>query len=98
MDRQCVDPCGELFGKRPVNHAVTFEPGLSTEYFGHDMNSKMRLAAWTVPGMTFMPVRFIDYVKALRRKRRGKFFGNGGLHRHRGLPKGTLCRGQPAPT
>ena len=67
MASACTLP-GELGRKQLVNHAVTFEPGLSFERVRHDIHPVVRLPTWPVPGMAFVLVRFVKHLQALRRE------------------------------
>jgi len=83
---------GELGRQRLIDHAVTLDAGLSPEGIRHDINPVVSLPAGPVPGMAFMPVRFINYFEALRRESLGQFICDeiGGSHiarlGERGLP------------
>jgi len=75
-----------------INHAVTFDSGLSFERILYDMNPVMSLPARSVSGMAFMLVRFINDFEPLRRESLGQLFCDevGGSHiarlGERGLP------------
>lgn len=83
---------GELGRQRLIDHAVTLDAGLSPEGIRHDINPVVSLPAGPVPGMAFMPVRFINYFEALRCESLGQFICDeiGGSHiarlGERGLP------------
>src|SRR6185312_9705982 len=76
VDRQRVDAACEFAGKRLVDHAVALDPALSAERLRHDVDPEMGLPARPMAGVALMPMRFIDHVEALRRKRGGKLFGD----------------------
>ena len=67
MASACTLP-GEFSRKQLINHAVTFEPGLSFERFRHDIHTVMSLPARPVAGMAFVLVRFVKHLQALRRE------------------------------
>ena len=71
MDGECVHFARQLGRKQLINHAVTFEPGLSFERFRYDIDTEMSLPARPVPGMAFMQVGFIDHPQALGGESRG---------------------------
>ena len=61
------------FGREQlINHAVTFEPGLSFEGIRHDINAEVSLSARPMPGMALMLMRFIQHFEALRRESLGQ--------------------------
>src|SRR5262249_41938587 len=66
LDGERVHAGFELVDQRVVDHAVALEPALAAKRLRHDMNSEVRLAAGTVPGMTDVPIRFVDHVEACR--------------------------------
>jgi hypothetical protein len=82
VDRQRMDAVREFTGKCLVDHTMAFDPALSAERLRHDMNPEMGLPARPMAGVALVPMRFIDHVEALRRKRRGKFLGNLVPHLH----------------
>ena len=92
MDGERVHAARELGRKRLVDHAVTFNAGLSLERIRHDIDPIMGLPARPVSGVAFMLVRFVNYFEALRRESLGQLFCDeiGGSHiarlGERGLP------------
>ena len=74
MNGKRVHTAGKLAGKRRVDHTVAFQPALPAKGFRHDIESEMSLAARPVPGMAFVPVRFILDVKALGRESVAQLF------------------------
>ena len=52
MNRQCMDALFEFLGENAVDHAVPFDAALSIEGRRYDIDSEMRFAAGTMPGMT----------------------------------------------
>ncbi len=66
MDCERVNASGELGRERLVNHAVTFDPGLSFERFRHNINAVVSLPARPVSGMAFVLVGFVQHLEALR--------------------------------
>lgn len=57
---------GKLDGKCGINQAVALEPALPRERLRHDIHPEMTLAAGTVAGMAFVPVRLVDDPQAFR--------------------------------
>ncbi len=49
-----------------VDHAVALDPALSPERFRHDIKPEVSLAAGAMPGVTFMPMRFVFDAEAFR--------------------------------
>ena len=82
MDCQRVDAACEFAGKRSIDHAVALDPGLPLEGIRHDMHPEMRLAAWTVSGVAFVPAGFIDHQQALGRESFGQFLYDKLAQRH----------------
>ena len=82
----------KLGGKRLIDHAVTFDAGLSFERLRHDIYSEVSLPARPVPGMTLVLVRFINHFEALWHESLGQLLCDeiGGSHiarlGERGLP------------
>jgi len=72
-----MNAAGEVVRQQRIYHPVTFDPALSFEGHGHNMNPEMRLSAGAVAGMTFMQVRFVDDAEALRMECVGEFFFDG---------------------
>jgi len=94
MDRERVNAAGQFGRQNLVDHAMTLDPALPAECFRHDMNAEMSLAARTMPRMTFMAMRFILDIEALRRERGGKLFGDPGFDLHDGFRRRVLPFGQ----
>jgi hypothetical protein len=92
MDGERMHATGELGYQRLIDHAVTFDAGLSPERVRHDIDPVVSLPARPVPGMALMLVRFINHFEALRRESLGQLFCDeiGGSHiarlGERGLP------------
>jgi len=82
MDGERMHAACELSRKQLINHAVTFEPGLSFEHFRHDIDTIVRLPARPVPGMAFVLVGFVQHLEALRRESLGQLLCDeiGGPH------------------
>ena len=61
---------------------MPFEPALSFESFGHNINPKVGLPARPVPGMAFVLVRFIQHLEAYRHESLGQLLCDeiGGPH------------------
>ena len=71
MASACTPPASSS-ERIAVDHAVALDPALPFERAGHDIDAEMRLPARPMPGMTFMLVRFVHHVEALRRKGLGQ--------------------------
>ena len=69
MDGEGVHAAGKLGRQRLVDHAVTFEPGLSFEGLRHDIDAVMSLPARPRPGMALVFLGFVLDLEALRRNR-----------------------------
>src|SRR5215831_7217331 len=82
MDGERMNAAGELRRQRLVDHAMTFEAGLSFERRRHDIDAEMGLPARAVPGMAFMPRGFNQHFDAFRRESLGQLFCDqiGGSH------------------
>jgi hypothetical protein len=82
MNGKRVDAAGEFPGERCIYHAMALDSGLSFEGVSHDIHPEMGLAAFAVPGMAFVLVRFILHLEALGRKSLGQLLrdGIGGSH------------------
>ena len=74
----------ELVRQRRIDHAVAFEPALPAEGFRYDIEPVMALAARPVSGMSFMQMRLVFDMQALRREGRQQFCRNDVLHSHGG--------------
>jgi len=74
MDGERVDAAGKLARQGGVNHPVAFEPALPAKGFRHDIKPEMGLAARPMPGMAFMPMRFILNMQALGRESLAQLF------------------------
>jgi hypothetical protein len=59
------------------------------------MNPEVTFPTRLMSRMTFMPVRFILDIKALRREGGAELFRDFGFDLHDGLPKGAAGSGQP---
>ena len=82
MDGKRVDAALKFVRQRRIDHAMAFEPALPAEGLRHDIKPEMSLAAWPMPGMAFMQMRFILDMDALRRKGRQEFCCDDVLHAH----------------
>ena|SRR5690242_19534395 len=82
MNGERMNTALELIGQRRVDHAVTFEPGLSPERLRHNIESEMRLAARPMAGMPFMETGFVFNVQAFGRKSRDQLGRYDVLHSH----------------
>src|SRR5450759_1476974 len=82
MDGERVHDAGQLVRKRLVNHAVTFEPGLTFERLRHDIDPIMSLPARPGPGMAFVLVGYVLHRKTLRGESLGQLLCDeiGGSH------------------
>ena len=94
MDGERMDAAGQFAGKNLVDHAMTFDPALPTEGFRYDMNPEMTFTARSMPRVTFVAVRFILDIEALRREGGGELFGNPGSDLHDSLPRRASGSGQ----
>ena len=68
MNGERMDAALELVSQRRVDHAVAFEPGLSSERLRYNIEAEVRLAAWAMSGMSFVQMGFVFDVQALRRE------------------------------
>jgi hypothetical protein len=95
MDGERMHAAGEFGCERLINHAVTFDAGLSLEGVRHDIDPVMSLPARPVSGMAFMLVRFINNFEALRLESLGQLFCDeiGGSHIARLGESGLLVNG-----
>ena len=94
MDRERMD-AGQFGGKNLVDHAMAFDPALPAEGFRYDMNPEMSFTARPMPRMTFVAVRFILDIEALRREGGAELFCDPGFNLHGGLRKRVPGSGQP---
>jgi hypothetical protein len=69
--------------ERGVDHAMTFESGLSAEGVRHDIETEMSLAARPMPGMAFMVVRFVFDAQTLWRESLVQLFCDDIRYTHR---------------
>ena len=74
MDGKRVHAARELDRKRLIDHAVTFDAGLSLERIRHDIDPIVGLPARPVSGVAFMLLRFVNYFEALRREGGAQLF------------------------
>ena len=82
MNGERMDAALELVGKRGVDHAMAFEPGLSTERLRHTIEAEVRLAARPVSGMSLVQMGFVFDMQALRGESRNKLGRDDVLHSH----------------
>jgi len=82
MNGERMDAALELVGKRGVDHAMAFEPGLSTERLRHNIEAEVRLAARPVSGMSLVQMGFVFDMQALRGESRNKLGRDDVLHSH----------------
>jgi hypothetical protein len=82
MDRQCVHAALELVRERRIDHAMAFEPALSTEGFRYDIKPVMALAAGSVAGVALVEMGFILDMQALRCESSHQLGGDDILHSH----------------
>ena len=82
MDRERVNAFGKLAGKCLIDHTMTLDPALPAERLRYDIHPEMAFSARPMTGMSLVPVRFVDHVKAHGRKRGSKLLGDlvPGLH------------------
>jgi len=66
MDGKRMHAAGKFAREGFVDHAVALDPALSPERFRHDIKPEMSLAAGAMPGVAFMPMRFVFDAKAFR--------------------------------
>ena len=66
VDGECVHGACQFVRQRCIYHAVTLDPALPLEGFGHDINAEMRLAARPVAGVAFVQMRFVLNLDAFR--------------------------------
>lgn len=93
MDSERMDTALELVRQRRVDHAVTFESGLSPERARHDIESEMRFTARPMASMSLVQMGFVFDVQAFRRKSCNKPGRYDVLHSHRRARSGQarLC-------
>jgi len=82
MDGERMHAAGQFARQRRIDHAMAFEPALSTERFRYDIEAEMSLAAGPVSGVALVPMRFILDMEALRRESCAQLFRDeiAGLH------------------
>ncbi len=66
VDGKCVDGTGQFGRECRIYHAMTVDPALPFEGFGHDIHPEMRLAARPVACVAFMQMRFIRDIETFR--------------------------------
>ena len=71
-----MDAATQLVGERRIDHAVAFEAALPAEGVSHDIYAEVRLAAGPMPGVAFVPVRFILNTQIVRRESLAQLFGD----------------------
>lgn len=62
-DGQRMQPIGEMFAERFVDHAVALDTRLAAKSFGHDMHGEMRIASGPRAGMPGMGVRIVRHLQ-----------------------------------
>lgn len=82
MNSKRMDAALKLVSQRRVDHAVAFEPALSPERLGYNIEAKVRLAAWAMSGMSLVQMGFVFDVQALRRESRNQLGRYDVLHSH----------------
>jgi hypothetical protein len=66
MNGERVHAASEFTGQCLVDHAVALQPGLPFERSRYNINPVMSFSARPVPGMSFVPLRFVDDFKTFR--------------------------------
>jgi len=74
VDCKRVDARGQRVREDRIDHAMTLDPALPLKGAGHNIKPEMRLAAGSMSGVAFMPMRFVLDMQALRRERLTQFF------------------------
>jgi hypothetical protein len=64
----------EFRGKRRIDRAMTFDPGLPAERFRYDIDPEVGLPARSMAGMPCMQMGFVNDPEAFRRESRGQLF------------------------
>jgi len=82
MDGERMHPARELARQRRIDQAVTFEPALPAEGLRHDIHVEVRFAAGPMPGVTFVPVRFVLNAYILGRESFAQLFSDEILSSH----------------
>ena len=72
MQGERVNTAGQFSRKRPIDHAVAFEPGLTFEGLRHDIDPVMSLPARPRAGMALVFEGFVLDLEALRRESLGQ--------------------------
>ncbi len=82
MDGERMHSAPKLTRQRRIDHAVAFEAALPAEGLSHDIHSEVRFPAGPMPGVAFVPVRFVLNTQIGRRKRLAQLFGDEILSSH----------------
>jgi hypothetical protein len=91
MDGKRMHAAGKLAGEGVIDHTVALDPALSPERFRHDIKTEMSLAAGAMPGVAFMPMRFVLDAKALWCERVAQLFGDEILPSHGLIYAARFC-------
>jgi len=83
MNGERMDAAFEFVRQRCVDHAVAFESALSAERLRYDIETKVRLAARPVAGMSRVQMGFVLDVKTLGLESRNELGRYDVLHSHR---------------
>ena len=98
VDREGMHAAGQFVRQRRIDHTMPLEPALPAKGFRHDIESEMRLAAWPMPGVALVAVRFILDMKALGCESVAQLFRDQIACVHRGwLNRRTRSRSIPTP-
>ena len=82
MDGERMHATRKLVRQRRIDHAVAFEAALPAEGVSHDIYAEVRLAAGPMPGVTFVPVRFVLNAYVLGRESFAQLFSDEILSSH----------------
>ena len=82
MNGERMDAAFEFVRQRRVDHTVAFEPALSAKRLRHDIEAKVRLAAWPVASMSLMQMGFVFDAQTLGRKSRNELGRYDVVHFH----------------
>ena len=91
MNSKRMHAAGKFAREDFVDHAVALDPALSPERFRHDIKPKMSLAAGAMPGVTFMPMRFVFDAEAFRCESVAQLFRDEILSWHRVIYDARFC-------
>ena len=96
MDRERVNPGGELVCERSVDQAVALDSALPPERLRHNIDPEMRFSSRPVSSVPLMPVGFVQHPQAFGGESLAQFSCDLILYRHGGALGRRGRAGQPA--